>query len=394
MLADIEYWRDAPLWDPDSIAEATKTWFTYLGRRMAKVARCWNRLTRYRHKIKTPQELREIIGPRPRQKTRHHVPRRLRHRASRPRPALLYAKSKADMLIASLTADRHIVKGNYRPHVPQDLRAFNLAAFEMVDYVIIDNERRRRSRIFGIIQPDYFAKGYEYTASGMPTRTARGDRRRRKPTAARYLHARRHRLFVVAAHRIWRRPMLKSKSCMTLMERCGRHLRRAARDARQLAGTARPRRRRHHRRQLHPLRHDRRPDQDADHERAVRAHGSTMSAAPAIVAKHLACGRRRRDVLDRARRRQLTATSCIDDLESAGIDVHADHRPNAADDQQERHRRRRLPAAQGRHARQPLDLRRHRRSDRARRSRNTPTDAVVFSDFRHGIFNRRTIPRR
>ncbi|UUX48383.1 GDP-mannose 4,6-dehydratase [Nisaea acidiphila] len=30
MLADIEHWKDAPLWDPDSIADATKTWFTYL----------------------------------------------------------------------------------------------------------------------------------------------------------------------------------------------------------------------------------------------------------------------------------------------------------------------------------------------------------------------------
>ena len=30
MMADIEHWRDAPLWEPASIAEATKTWFTYL----------------------------------------------------------------------------------------------------------------------------------------------------------------------------------------------------------------------------------------------------------------------------------------------------------------------------------------------------------------------------
>ena len=31
MLADIEAWRDAPLWDPDSIARSTETWFRYLG---------------------------------------------------------------------------------------------------------------------------------------------------------------------------------------------------------------------------------------------------------------------------------------------------------------------------------------------------------------------------
>jgi UDP-glucose 4-epimerase len=31
MMKDIELWRDAPLWDPQSIAQATKTWFEYLG---------------------------------------------------------------------------------------------------------------------------------------------------------------------------------------------------------------------------------------------------------------------------------------------------------------------------------------------------------------------------
>lgn len=31
MLAYIEDWRDAPLWDPNSIAAATKSWFRYLG---------------------------------------------------------------------------------------------------------------------------------------------------------------------------------------------------------------------------------------------------------------------------------------------------------------------------------------------------------------------------
>jgi UDP-glucose 4-epimerase len=35
MLTDIERWRDAPLWDPDRIAEATKTWFRYLGKQSA-----------------------------------------------------------------------------------------------------------------------------------------------------------------------------------------------------------------------------------------------------------------------------------------------------------------------------------------------------------------------
>ncbi len=31
MMAEIEHWRDAPLWDAESIARATRTWFDHLG---------------------------------------------------------------------------------------------------------------------------------------------------------------------------------------------------------------------------------------------------------------------------------------------------------------------------------------------------------------------------
>ena len=117
---------------------------------------------RYRHKIKTASELAEILGPAPRDKKVimcHGVfdvvhPGHLRH--------LLYAKSKAPVLIASLTGDAHINKGIYRPHIPQELRAVNLAAFEFVDYVIIDEYATPINNI-RIIQPDLFAKGYEYS---------------------------------------------------------------------------------------------------------------------------------------------------------------------------------------------------------------------------------------
>jgi UDP-glucose 4-epimerase len=30
MLKHIDYWRDAPVWNPESIAMATTEWFTYL----------------------------------------------------------------------------------------------------------------------------------------------------------------------------------------------------------------------------------------------------------------------------------------------------------------------------------------------------------------------------
>lgn len=35
MLQNIDYWRDAPLWDPNSIQNATKSWFKYLGKEQA-----------------------------------------------------------------------------------------------------------------------------------------------------------------------------------------------------------------------------------------------------------------------------------------------------------------------------------------------------------------------
>src|ERR1700735_2749633 len=128
-------------------------------------------IDRYRHKIKTAEELRHITGERPRSQKVimcHGVfdvvhPGHVRH--------LLYAKSKADILVASLTADKHITKGVYRPHVPQDLRAVNLAAFEMVDYVLID-QRDKPIENIRLIQPDYLAKGFEYGGTGIAQKTA------------------------------------------------------------------------------------------------------------------------------------------------------------------------------------------------------------------------------
>ena len=35
MVADIDKWQDAPLWDPESIADATKTWFQYMTPRVS-----------------------------------------------------------------------------------------------------------------------------------------------------------------------------------------------------------------------------------------------------------------------------------------------------------------------------------------------------------------------
>ncbi len=127
-------------------------------------------LFQYRRKVKRVDELCALIGPRPRRKKVimcHGVfdvvhPGHVRH--------LIYAKSKGDILVVSVTADAHITKGNVRPYVPEDLRAINLAAFEMVDYVVIDREPTPLANLRRI-QPDYFAKGYEYVAGGVHPKT-------------------------------------------------------------------------------------------------------------------------------------------------------------------------------------------------------------------------------
>lgn len=75
---------------------------------------------------------------------------------------LIYAKTKADVLVVSLTCDNHIAKGNTRPYVPQDLRAMNLAVLGMVDYVIIDENQTPLKNI-EILKPDFFAKGFDYS---------------------------------------------------------------------------------------------------------------------------------------------------------------------------------------------------------------------------------------
>ena len=134
----------------------------------------------YRAKIKTLEELRRRHRPAaadPKTVIMCHGmfdivhPGHLRH--------LMYAKDKADLLIASLTADVHATKADFRPYVPQDLRAANLAALEMVDFVIIDPHATPIEHIKHL-QPDFFAKGYEYFSEGVPPEDPGGDRHPRE----------------------------------------------------------------------------------------------------------------------------------------------------------------------------------------------------------------------
>ena len=75
---------------------------------------------------------------------------------------LIYAKKKADILIASLTADKYVIKKKEGTFIPEDLRAKNLAALEFVDYVFIDYNFTPIKSI-AKIKPDFYIKGYEYS---------------------------------------------------------------------------------------------------------------------------------------------------------------------------------------------------------------------------------------
>ncbi len=197
---------------------------------------------------------------------------------------LLYAKSKADILVASLTADRFITKGQYRPHVPQELRAANLAAFEIVDYVIVDNNPTPTENI-AALQPDFFAKGYEYNVNGINPKTAEeaetlkayGGEIIFTPGDVVYSSSR---LIDLAP------PEIKYDKLLMLMERENIAFDDLRRTLAAMPSKARPCRGRYHHRQLDPLRHDR--GQTKTPTLSVLYEGRTDFVGGAgVVAEHL-----------------------------------------------------------------------------------------------------------
>lgn len=80
---------------------------------------------------------------------------------------LKFAKEQGNILIVSITPDSCIKKGSSRPYVPQDLRAENLAALEIVDAVTIATGETGLEPIEAI-KPDIYVKGNEYSISKDP----------------------------------------------------------------------------------------------------------------------------------------------------------------------------------------------------------------------------------
>ena len=227
----------------------------------------------YRRKVKTVDELCAAIGPRPRAQEGHRcatacstscIPATSAICSTPRRRPISWSRASPPM--------RTSPRRNYRPFVPQDLRALNLAALEMVDYVIIDPNPTPLDNI-ARIQPDYFAKGYEYAEAGINPKTQQEleilqSLRRRNP-----VHAGRHRLLVVAPDRDRAAEHCAREAPASDGGR-GPRLRSLATDHRELRGQAGSCRRRYHRRQPDLHDHDRRHDQDADPERALRQpHG-------------------------------------------------------------------------------------------------------------------------
>jgi rfaE bifunctional protein kinase chain/domain len=343
-------------------------------------------MQRYRHKIKTPEQLRQLLGSPPRARRVimcHGVfdvvhPGHVRH--------LLYAKSKADVLIGSVTADRHITKGVHRPHVPEDLRAVNLAAFEMVDYVVVDPNETPLENL-AVIQPDYFAKGFEYSASGVSQKTAE-EEAVVKSYGGELLFTPGDIVYSSSALINLAPPSVKMEKLQIVMEQFGLSFS----DLRKAIG------------QMEGLRvlvvgdtiidsythcamiggQTKTPTMSVLYERKVDYVGGA-----GIVAKHLKAAGARvtfSTVLGDDELKDFT----LKDLRGAGIDVQAvidRSRPTV---------NKNAIVVGGYRLLKVDTLDNQSISDTilgtiSKTIRSVPADAVVFSDFRHGMFNRRTI---
>ncbi|MBV8245677.1 MAG: adenylyltransferase/cytidyltransferase family protein [Candidatus Eremiobacteraeota bacterium] len=71
------------------------------------------------------------------------------------------AKALGDVLVVTLTEDRHVNKGPHRPAFTEALRAEALAALGMVDYVAVSRYPDAQAVILQL-QPDIYAKGPDY----------------------------------------------------------------------------------------------------------------------------------------------------------------------------------------------------------------------------------------
>jgi len=74
------------------------------------------------------------------------------------------ARRMGDVLVVTVTSDRHVNKGAGRPAFPEHLRAEALAALDCVDFVAIVQTPTAVEAI-GVLEPDYYVKGQEFAGA-------------------------------------------------------------------------------------------------------------------------------------------------------------------------------------------------------------------------------------
>lgn len=342
---------------------------------------------RFSHKIKSIDEVRAVVGVYPREKSVvmcHGTfdvvhPGHLRH--------LLYAKSKADVLVVSVTADVHVSKGELRPHVPQDLRAASLAAYEFVDFVVIDGNATPIENL-RTLQPDFFVKGFDYSAGVVNPKT---DEERETVTAYGGQMIFSPGDFVLSSTRLIRSapPDIRYERLLSVMERAKITFDDLRRTLASVTGTS-----------VCVL-----GDTIIDsYTRCSMIGGQTKTptvsvlfeslehfvGGAGVVAKHLAAAGAQVDFLTLLGDDEL-GRFAIKDLEAAGVAI----RP-IIDKSRPTTDKNAILVDQYRLLK--VDTLDNRPMDGTIRSRfsellvKSTSDVVVFSDFRHGIFNRASIP--
>ncbi len=81
------------------------------------------------------------------------------------------ARRACDTLVVGVNSDESVrrYKGPSRPLIPEQQRARLVAALESVDYVFLFSERRN-ARNIQALQPDYYIKGGDYSASNLTSK--------------------------------------------------------------------------------------------------------------------------------------------------------------------------------------------------------------------------------
>lgn len=72
------------------------------------------------------------------------------------------SKKAGDILIISVTSDKHVKKGPNRPYFNETIRTKSLASLEIVDYVFVSNSHTAINSI-NKIKPDFYSKGKDYS---------------------------------------------------------------------------------------------------------------------------------------------------------------------------------------------------------------------------------------